>query len=79
MREVLCVAKDFSEIDPDSYAYRYPIDRGGKYSTKQNQIANLRSLATHMDKLLSTLEIIDLGVNIETDLAQEVYELLDKY
>lgn len=77
MKKVVCVARDFSEIDPISYSYRYPIDNKGRHSTKQNQIVNLQSLATHMDELLSILDVIDFGVNIETHVAQEVYELLE--
>lgn len=77
MEKVVCVARDFSEIDPISYSYRYPINKDGEHSTKQNQIVNLWSLATHMDELLSMLDVIDFGINVETYLAQEVYELLE--
>ncbi|HEY9693692.1 MAG TPA: hypothetical protein V6D15_15920 [Oculatellaceae cyanobacterium] len=77
LEKVVRVAKDFSEIDPNSFAYRYPINKNGEHSTQRNQFVNLRSLATHMDNLLSELEVIEFGLNVETDLAQEVYEILE--
>lgn len=77
LKEVVGIAEEFSEIDPNSYAYRYPINREGKHSTQRNQIVNLQSLATHMDNLLSKLDVIDLELNIESALAQEVYEILE--
>jgi hypothetical protein len=79
IKEVVVVAKEFSEIDSDSYGYRYPINTRGEHSTKSNQYVNLRSLATHMDNLLEQLEIIDCGLNIETDIAQEIYEAFDNF
>lgn len=77
LKEVMSVAKEFAEIDIDSYGYRYPINTSGRHSTKPNQIVNLRSLATHMDNLLEQLEVIDFGLNIETDIAQEIYEAFE--
>lgn len=70
------VAEEFSVIDPDSYSYRYPIDTTGNPSTPSNQIVNLRSFANMMNIILGHLETIDFGFNVETDQAQEIWELL---
>jgi hypothetical protein len=79
LEEVAQTAKEFSEIDPSSYSYRYPIDRYGKASAKRNQTVNLTSLAIHMDSILDKLSDIDFGLNIENDKAQEIYEMLESF
>jgi hypothetical protein len=79
LEEVVLVAKEYSEIDIDSFAYRYPIDTRGEHSTKSSQCVNLRSLDTHMNDLLKQLENIDFGINIETDIAQEIYEEFEDF
>ncbi len=76
---VAAICKDWSEIDPDSYAYRYPIDKKGLASTKQHQVVNLRELSTRMSSVLEDLDTVRFGLNIETDRAQEVYEILEQF
>jgi len=66
--------QDFSGIDPDSYAYRYPIDRKGLPSTKKHQAVNLGAFADRMSSVLEALDTVRFGLNIETDRAQAVYE-----
>jgi hypothetical protein len=39
--DIVCTAKEFSDIDPDSYSYRYPISTKGNYSTQPKQFVNL--------------------------------------
>jgi len=72
-------AREFHEIDSSSFSYRYPIDKNGNYSTKEHQVVNILSIYKNMDKLLSDLEIVNFGLDLETDQAQEVYELLNDY
>jgi hypothetical protein len=67
---------EFSEIDPRSYAYRYPIDKKGQRLTKRHQMANLRAFADRMSSVLEDLDTIHFGLSIETDVAQEVYEAI---
>ena len=73
------IAKEFGEIDPTSFSYRYPIDKNGNYSTKKHQVVNILSVHKNMDKLLSDLEIVNFGLDLETDQAQELYELLNDF
>ncbi len=74
---MVVIAKEFDEIDKDSYSYRYPIDTVGNSSTTRNQIANMESLSQTMNKLLEELNAVDFGLGIETDIAQEVYEMIE--
>ena len=68
---------ELSELDSDSYGYRYPIDRHGKPSTKRHQSVNLESFASHMSSVLDDLDTIHFGLGGEIDIAQEVlYETL---
>ena len=68
---------EFSEIDPRSDGYRYPIDSKGERSTKEHQMINLRAFADRMSSVLEDLDAIHFGLDIETDVAQEVYEAVE--
>ena len=72
------IASEFSEIDSDSYSYRYPIDKGGNSSTKHHQVVNLMALHETMQDLLRDMDAIDFGMDIETNKCQEVYEVLQE-
>ena len=69
-------AEEFSIIDPDSYSYRYPIDTDGNPSTPKNQTVNLRAFANMMSIILTAMESINFGFDIETYQAQEIWDLL---
>jgi len=75
-KRVLQISSEFSKIDPDSFSYRYPIDRNGNYSTKPHQVVNLEAVHHAMCELLEDLDTIDFGLNVETSQAQELYEML---
>jgi hypothetical protein len=75
---MLTVASEFSDIDPDSYAYRYPIDKQGRLSTNPHQVINLEALHRTMKELLEKLAVIDFGLDVETAKAQEVWEILEE-
>ena len=73
---LVSTCRDFAEIDQRSDGYRYPIDSKGQASTKPKQRISLRALASHMNRLLDDLDALDLGLNVQCDNAQEVYEIL---
>jgi hypothetical protein len=73
------ISKEFDEIDPDSYSYRYPINTKGNESTNHHQVVNMRSIHSNMDKMLTYLEAVATGLDAETDNAQELYEMLNDY
>jgi hypothetical protein len=72
-------AKEYDEIDPTSFSYRYPIDKKGKPSTKIHQVVNITSIALHMDKLLGDLDGLSFGLEMEIDSAAGVYEILQSF
>jgi hypothetical protein len=80
LRDIIALVKktcsEFSDIDPISDGYRYPINSKGQPSTKHHQVINLRTFANRMSSVLEDLDTIHFGLDIETDKAQEVYEII---
>ena len=76
---VAALCKDWSEIDPGSYAYRYPIDTKGRASTKKHQVVNLRTLSNRMADVLEDLDTVHFGLDMETYQAQELHEILEQF
>ena len=76
---VAAICEDWSQIDPRSDAYRYPIDTKGRPSTKKHQVVNLRALATRMAAVLEDLDAVHFGLDLETYKAQELYEILEQF
>lgn len=74
---IVTTSNEFSQIDSDSYSYRYPIDTKGDPSTVHHQIVNLASLASHMNSLLEEVEVIDFGMDIEIDVSEEMRERME--
>ncbi|MEM8544117.1 MAG: hypothetical protein AAGF66_09020, partial [Cyanobacteria bacterium P01_H01_bin.119] len=72
---VVSTAQEFSEIDPDSYSYRYSISTKGGCSTRKGQSVNLSPFSDHMETILENLGTINFGLNLETDIAQEIDEV----
>ncbi len=69
--EETCV--ELAEIDPDSYSYRYPIDRKGRPSTRRHQLVNLTDFANRLSYVLDNLDTIYFGLNAEIDVAADSY------
>ena len=78
VKRIVDVSSQFHEIDPTSLAYRYPIDRDGAPCTPRNQTVNLNALARTMTDILENLETIDFGLNVETDIAANIHDILDR-
>ncbi len=77
--EINEIAREFAEIDPNSFSYRYPIDKNGNYSTKEHQTVNLRAIYCSMNGVLNKLETINFGLNLEMDKSQEVYDEIEEF
>ncbi len=75
---VAAICKDWSQIDPRSDAYRYPIDTRGRPSTKKHQVVSLWALATRMAEVLEDLSTVHFGLDIETYNAQELCEIMEQ-
>ena len=71
-------AVEFAEIDPDSFGYRYPVDRCGNHATARHQSIDLHAFHRHMDELLADLEVVDFGLDVESSRAQELYETVEE-
>ena len=76
---VAAICEEWSQIDPRSDAYRYPIDTKGRPSTKKHQVVNLRALATRMAAVLEDLDTVHFGLDLETYKAQELYEIMEQF
>ena len=79
LQKVLTTASEFTVIDPRSESYRYPITRGGDRSTPANQTANLQAFHSTMSHVLDGLEAVDFGLNVETDIQQELHEISQEF
>jgi hypothetical protein len=79
INRIKIIADDFSIIDPNSFSYRYPINSKGEYSTKEHQILNLTSLTNCMEDLLNVMEAINFGLDLETDKAERIIEILSNF
>jgi hypothetical protein len=78
--KVLIYAKEFEDIDKDSYSYRYPIKKNGDASTGKNQIINLSAFQSSMDELMEQFDTVSFGFDIEESTSQEIYEIIrDEY
>lgn len=64
---------ELAEIDPNSFSYRYPIDRMGRPSTKPHQVVNLSAFANRMSSVLDDLDTFHFGLNAEIDIAEDAF------
>jgi hypothetical protein len=69
------IAEEFTVIAPKADAYRYPIDTKGNHATEPNQSVNLAAFHGTLDQLMKKLEVIDFGLNVETDRAEMDWEI----
>lgn len=72
--KTLNIAKEFQGIDKNSHSYRYPIGKNWERATKKRQLVNLRAFSRTMDELLTELDVVNLGLDIELSIAQEAFE-----
>jgi hypothetical protein len=68
--------KQFSEIDPSSESFRYPVNKdGGKLLPFDLRYINLRNLADVMEKLSNFFEAVEMELSVYLDYKQE----MDRY
>ena len=79
IKNINLIAKEYTDLDKDSFSYRYPIDKKGNYSSTEHQIVNITSLSSCMEDLLNSMEAINFGLNVETDQIQEIFEILSNF
>ena len=74
-------AKELSDLDPDSFNYRYPTAKdltAPKFRTQLTNV-NLRDLAVHMEEVFEHLEAISFGIDISEQQQQELLQILATY
>lgn len=79
IQRIRITAREFHQIDPNSYSFRYPITTSGKHSTAKGLNLGVRSISDHMNKLLDDLDTIDFGLNIEADRSEKVFSLIQEF
>jgi hypothetical protein len=80
IKNIVSIANEYSELDYNSFSYRYPIDITGNYSTKQkHQEINLTSLTNCMEDLLDSIEAINFGLDIEMEQEIQIFEILSNF
>ena len=62
---------ELSQIDPDSFSFRYPMDKKGMYATKVHLTLNLSSFALHMSSVLEDLGTVRFGLAGEISIAED--------
>lgn len=72
------IAVEFEQIDKDSFSYRYPINTKGNASIIFRKSVNLLAVYQTMRTLLNDLEVVDFGFDVETGMAQEVFEIIQE-
>jgi hypothetical protein len=77
--QMVKLSGEFDEIDPISYAYRYPIDTRGNPSTPNHQVVDIGSIFTHMEPFLEALNNVCYGLEGVTDEAQAAYEIVHDF
>jgi len=77
-KEILKISSEFSEIDPNSFAYRYPIDKKGNPSAKPGQRVNLEAFHRTMSEVLHELKAVDFGLDVDTSEAENIHEILEE-
>ena len=67
------VIKEFSQIDPDSFAFRYPTTKQGDKTLEGVIHINIRRLAEHIERLAKDLEGISTGISVYREWQQEMW------
>lgn len=58
------VIKEFTSVDPDSFAFRYPTTKDGDKTLAGLRHINIRRLAQHIEHLSNVLETISAGISV---------------
>ena len=64
---------EFSKVDPESYSFRYPVDRKGNLSIPPElHVINLRQLRDGMDRLAAFFDAVSMAFSHYLDLKAEM-------
>lgn len=77
--KIISISEQYSELDKDSYSYRYPIDKYGIYSTNKHQTTNIKSIYLTMKEIQATFEAINLGLDMKTNETFNLIDILEQF
>lgn len=77
--KIISISDQYTELDKDSYSYRYPIDKNGNYSTRKHQVANIKSISLAMQDVQAAFEAINLGLDLKTSETFDLIEILEQF
>jgi hypothetical protein len=77
--KLAAIVRDFETLDPDSFTFRYPVDKTGAAPSSSPLYVNLRDFAVGMSELMEDFETLEFGLDIETYKAHDVHEILMSY
>lgn len=66
------VITEFSKLDPDSFAFRYPIDKSGENSLDGIRHINVRRLADYINAFAGIMDVATTGISVYLDHKREM-------
>lgn len=66
------VISEFSNVDPESFSFRYPTDKDGNNSTKNITHINLRHLSENIEKVSTYLDSVSFNISVYRDYENEL-------
>lgn len=66
------IIMEFSNLDPESFAFRYPLDKLGKNPLKEIYHINLRHLSYCINKFGEVIEAASAGMSVYLDFKREM-------
>lgn len=66
------VISEFSKLDPDSFAFRYPFDKTGKSTLDSISHINIRKVANYIDKFSDCIDSVSMGISVYLDHKREM-------
>jgi len=67
------VIKEFSQVDPESFSFRYPTTKDGDKNLSGISHINIRRLAEHIESLSKDLESISTAISVYREWQQEMW------
>lgn len=73
------VVTEFSKLDPDSFAFRYPIDKQGANPLDGIRYINLRRVAEYVDAFAEVMDAGSMGISVYLDQKSEIASYASEY
>ncbi len=70
------VIMEFSNIDPESFSFRYPLDKSGNNPLEGTRYINLRHLSDCISKFAEVMDSASMGISVYIDFKREMESYL---